>query len=284
MFCLLSDWHIGENVNQEEVLVNKYNEKVAFARLKRLISETKRLIKLHKPKKVVIACLGDMISGNIHVDIENIPIYEQITKTFYFLGYYIANIKSITEDIEFIGVYGNHARTTKEKVNKNNFNNYDLLIYDLLSYSFQNIQFHLTKSHFLITEIEDFTVFATHGHYLNIVNGIPFYSLYRKQNFNKTLSCKLLNKEPDIYLLAHTHESQSLNLAGDKVFINGTLMGVNEYAFNKGLICNPSQKVIVIDSEHTIGSYDITLDINHEENIPHNLDSIHQVIKNLKIE
>ena len=87
---LLSDWHIGENVNPEAVgFINEYNEQIAEERIKQLYNKTLQIINIHrnhsKIEKLHIACLGDMVSGhNLHDELDKtntLNIAEQVLTT-----------------------------------------------------------------------------------------------------------------------------------------------------------------------------------------------------------
>ena len=66
----------------------------------------------------------------------------------------------------------------------------------------------------------------------------------------------------DYIFLAHYHNSAVKEFQGCKVFINGSIVGTEQYAFGKRLFSKPSQKLIIFSKDtNNIQDIDINLDV-----------------------
>ena len=68
----------------------------------------------------------------------------------------------------------------------------------------------------------------------------------------------MLFRSADIVILGHFHKDQTKNFQGKKVFFNGTIKGVDEYALNKRLFGSPSQSLVIFDEEEV---FDIPMEL-----------------------
>ncbi|RMH82633.1 MAG: hypothetical protein D6683_02800, partial [Actinomyces sp.] len=84
---LLSDWHFGEVVDPREVDgANAFDDEIAERRWSRVIDETPEMLRRHlhgyRFEFLVVALLGDMLSGDIHEELartNTAPVPEVIT-------------------------------------------------------------------------------------------------------------------------------------------------------------------------------------------------------------
>ena len=73
-FIVASDWHVDEIVRSQTVSeLNKFDEKIADYRIQQFFKNAVKLLQVNrndvKLKQVVLALLGDFISGNIHEEV-----------------------------------------------------------------------------------------------------------------------------------------------------------------------------------------------------------------------
>ena len=61
-------------------------------------------------------------------------------------------------------------------------------------------------------------------------------------------------------LLGHYHNEKVKNFQNMRVFINGSIVGTDDYAASKRLYTKPSQMLLVFDADNVI-HYSINLDI-----------------------
>lgn len=261
VFILLSDWHIGEIVNNIEI--NEYDLEIAYTRILKYLNEVGNTLKLLQPKNIYILALGDLCSGVIHDELEDqTDVITQVSATVYFLSLFIKTIKPT----KVFGCFGNHGVFGNKKKNKNMKNNFDLLIYNITSL-ITNTEIETSKNPYLIVDTSIGPIFLAHGNHIMSYAGIPIYGVLRKQLFVHNL-CRMKGIDiPKATFLAHFHEPQNITSQGENIFINGTLMGTNEYAFKKGLICEPSQKMVVIGVD-IIGEYNYNLNTVEKTTLP----------------
>ena len=266
VFVLCSDWHIGEIVNKEEVEVNEYNLEIAFSRGIAYLEETVKSLNQLKPKEINLVFLGDLVSGIIHQELENqTNILDQLSLTVYLGSLFIKTLKPNV----IVGCYGNHGevRTNGSKrKSKNLQNNFDLISYQMMELLTKK-KIVYSKSPFVFFETKIGNCFAAHGDHILSWNGVPHYSIFRKQIFTHNL-CKTKNIPlPTATFFAHFHEPQALSQYGEKVFVNGTMMGVNEFAFRKGLL-NQASQMIVFSNGNSFGQFVVNLQNVERREIP----------------
>src|SRR5262249_54935665 len=121
-----SDWHIEETVRAEQVSnKNEYNLEIMEARFRKLLHGTMAWWKIASRdtaiKTIVLALLGDFITGSIHDDLaegNSLPPAAAIHKAYSLI---VSGIKFILEntpkDVELVIPChsGNHGRMTKEQ-------------------------------------------------------------------------------------------------------------------------------------------------------------------------
>ena len=101
---------------------------------------------------------------------------------------------------------------------------------------------------------------------------IPFYGLKRdfanKNILNAYLAGLQTQVQPVNYkVVGHFHISGFIPEGGGYIIMNGTLKGIDEYAFTHGWITRPSQIIFGVHQEYGITwNYSIWLDVVKKEN------------------
>jgi hypothetical protein len=123
----LSDVHYGETILAEEMDgLNRYDSAIARARLGRFFSTAADLLTKHwkgDPPDEVILCLGgDLISGNIHAELEQTN-YPAVPATVKEVGEHIAGgvtllRNAVKSPMRIYSVPGNHGRMTLKPQSK----------------------------------------------------------------------------------------------------------------------------------------------------------------------
>lgn len=123
----LSDVHYGEVVRLDEMDgLNRYDAAVARARLDRFFARATELMTRHwkgEPPDEIVLCLGgDLISGNIHPELErtNLPAVPATVKEVgeHIAGGIVLMRKSVKRPIRVMSVPGNHGRMTMKPQSK----------------------------------------------------------------------------------------------------------------------------------------------------------------------
>jgi len=273
---LLSDWHILEIVEPEEIgYVNKFDLNVATRRVEKIFEKVVKIKKLYECndgiRKINVWLGGDMVSGIIHDElIKNVDltITEQIGLAAYLIAALLIELSKVFNEVNVFTVVGNHGRITKKKEYKKRFNSFDYITYQiaaLLTQKYENIKWEITKSPFIFKDILGFRFCFSHGDEIKSWSGIPFYGLRRdfgnKQNINFFPNVKQPNIPMTYYVVGHFHVPAMLYDGTGFIIMNGTLKGVDEYSYSKGWLTRPSQKLLVINEKYGIeATYDLWLD------------------------
>lgn len=250
---LISDLHLGVDCDN---YYNTYNKDIAVKRLNKLANNTIYYCKLNGIKRLNVLNLGDMIHGIIHSN-ARIEAQMDVAEQIILAGEYISNfLNKLTEacpEITYRSCYDNHSRAIADKnqhIEKEQFSRIiDWFIKERLKNT--NIKFIDNDIDGGIGSIQIFdkkAIFA-HGHQDNKNTSV--------QNF-----IGLTQEWIDYIFLAHYHNSAVKEFQGCKVFINGSIVGTEQYAFGKRLFSKPSQKLIIFSKDtNNIQDIDINLDV-----------------------
>lgn len=238
---LLSDFHIGEVVNKEEVMgLGEYDFPIFVKRLKFLAESIKSItikkLRGYQINKLVIFMLGDMVSGIIHDELkENAEdIVFQVLNGAYVTAQFILEMLGLFNEIEIEGVLGNHGRLTQKKHYKKRYTNWDFVFYQMLGMFLagnDRVKCHFPKSPFLLRKIYDWGFLALHGDTIRSWMGIPWYGIQRAM---WRLGDLLQGQGHKIHyrVLGHFHNTGELDRAPGEFFINGSVSGGSEYSLN----------------------------------------------------
>lgn len=250
---LLSDLHIGVICDN---YYNKYNKDVAKERLEKLLVEVSTYCKKNNVETLHILNMGDMIQGIIHTNarIENqMDVAEQIMIAGEYLASFLNQIQIVAPNITYRSVYDNHSRAIanlNEHIEKEQFSRIiDWFIKERLNKS--NIKFIENDIDGGIGRFKlksGKTLMFAHGHQDSKVASM--------QNF-----IGLTKEWVDYICLAHYHNSSVKEFQGCRVFINGSLVGTEQYAFGRRLFSKPSQKLLIFNNyNNTIQDIDIDVE------------------------
>lgn len=251
-FAIASDWHVGENVTAESVDgTNEYTMKIAKARSEAFFKNTLKLVtKEQQDAKIdtlVLALLGDFISGNIHEELlescEVPPIEEAMFAQNLLasgIEYLLANSKL---NLIIPTSCGNHSRITHQvHVSKEQGNSLEWMIYNNLAKHFEKnkrVTFLLSKSYFTFLDVFGFTIRFHHGHAIKYGGGIGGLTT----PVIKALARYDLDKKAYLDIFGHFHQ----RFDGGKFIINGCLIGNTPYGKRLGFTGQPEQSFFLID-------------------------------------
>lgn len=260
MNIVWSDWHIEETVLPEQVSnKNEFNLAIREERFRKLLHGGMAWWKIAcrdtAIKTIVLALLGDFITGSIHEDLaegnslapaEAIHLaYSMIANGIKFM------LENTPNDVQFILPChsGNHARMTKEqRIATEAGNSLEYFMYLMLRDYFQDekrIQFIVQPGyHSYIRFFEGaYNIRYHHGHQINYAGGVGGLTI----PINKKIA--QWNKAvPDISLdvLGHFHT----RFDGGNFIVNGSLIGYNAYAVSIAASFEPpSQQVFLVNRE-----------------------------------
>lgn len=241
---LLSDWHIGVNVDN---FYNKFNTNVATQRLSILVSKVNSYCKQHGVKRLNVLNCGDLIHGIIHISArieQEFDVISQVITASELLAQTLNELQKSGAEILYRSVSDNHARITPDKtqhIEKENLNRLiDWYLQERLKNT--NIKFIFDNLDYGLGEFELLNgkkVAFAHGH-----EDTPNKVF---QNFVGATRGFV-----DYICLAHYHASKLTTTQDSKIIINGSLCGTEQYALSKRLFSTPEQLLLVFNEDDLI--------------------------------
>ena len=248
---LFSDLHIGVECDN---YYNKYNSDIAVKRLNSLRDQVIEYCRLNKVSTLHFLNLGDAISGLIHTNArieQQMDVAEQVIVAAELISQFLYSLLSLNIKIDYRSVFDNHSRLIADKHQHIEKEQLSRLIDWFVSERLKdtNIQFIDDNIDGGIGKFKIFdkTAMCCHGHE-DSRTGIfqPFIGVTREW--------------VDYIFMAHYHNPAEKDYQGCKVFINGSIVGVDQYAFSKRLFTKPSQKLLIFTKDSdTIQDIDIML-------------------------
>jgi len=269
---LVSDTHIGEIVSAEETGgISQYDFSVFQYRMQYLAEVVVDILKNkltgYKIDELVIAMLGDIVSGIIHdelVESAEDTVIEWVTGGAIVFAQFLQELAQEYSSIVCPCVIGNHGRMSQKIRFKKRYVNWDYVFYQMLSMMLvnqPNIKFIIPKSFYYLHQIEGHNFLFLHGDNIRSWQGIPWYGIQRA---NDRLAELLNSKEKiiDYIAMGHFHNLGVLDrVHGGQLILNGSFIGANEYSIGSMFRSNqPKQYLFGVHSRKgKTFSYDINL-------------------------
>lgn len=236
----ISDVHVEEpvvksvvnNLNEYNIEISKRRVELYFKRLLYMITQARK--SGYRVDTLVLALLGDFITGYIHEELEEVNELTPVQATLVIQELLIKGISALSEDgklkkIIIPCINGNHGRTTKRKRYTTGYkNSYEWLMYnnirDLFARigGFNNVEFIVPESEFIYLNLFGYINKFSHGDHFNYQGGIGGLEVPLK----KWILRENAVIKTDMSWIAHWHQYIVLN----KVRVNGSLIGYNSYA------------------------------------------------------
>lgn len=256
---VLSDWHAEETVTREQTSgKNEYNLAVFHQRVNNLLHGFMAWFKIESAHTsittLVVALLGDFITGSIHDDLaegNQLPPAEAIHLVFSVIvsmfKFILANTPN-TLGITVVPHSGNHGRMTKEqRIATEAGNSLEYFMYLMLRDYFQDekrMTFELQAGyHSYVNFFEDaFVNRFHHGHQINFQGGVGGITI----PVNKAIAQWNKARPANLDTFGHFHT----RFDGGNFIANGALIGYNAYAVSiKASFEPPSQQFYLINRE-----------------------------------
>jgi hypothetical protein len=250
--AVASDWHFGEVVEANEVNgLNEFNVEIARQRASAFFANTLKLVNSFKKDiridTIVLAILGDMISGNIHAELlennETLPA-DQIIEVQSILASGIKLLADSGLKVKVVCHSGNHGRMTeKRRIATEAGNSLEYLMYHTIAKCFEGdnrVEFIIPRSYLSYVDINGFVVRFHHGHALRYAGGIGgiFIPAY------KAVGAWNVSRKADLDVFGHFHQFRD----GGQFVSNGSLVGWNAFATQiKAVFEKPKQGFFLID-------------------------------------
>ena len=254
--ALFSDAHIEETVLPESVLgQNEYNLEIAEERIKNYFRSLANCINEDRVNQLIFASLGDTISGYIHDELAQCNGLSPLEATYKAQSLIYSGLKFLCENtqlenIQFIGIVGNHSRTTKKIQHANGYRlSYEWLMYKNVEDNCKEdtlpIDFCIPESELTLVNAPDGQKFIfCHGFQIKGSGNGTVCGIYPALN---RLSMKWGRTfQQDKIFLGHFHSITSIPNA----VVNGSIIGYNTFSLTNGFPCErPMQYYVVYDSE-----------------------------------
>lgn len=238
---LCSDWHSEERVTFDETNgINEFNLKEFSKRADKFFVSTAKLVKAKQlcipVKKLVLALIGDFITGNIHEEnaetAQLLPMEALLNAQNHIeagIRYLLANTNV---DLIIPCHSGNHARITKKIRHATEAgNSLEYVMYHQLANLFKGekrVKFCISPGYLSYLDVDGFVMRLHHGHAIKFAGGIGGISI----SANKKIAQWDKTRQANVDLFGHFHQFEVGR--GRKFICNGSLIGYNAYAVNGG--------------------------------------------------
>lgn len=264
--AIWSDWHVGEYVDPKQVNgVNEFDLEIAKKRVRRLVESTIHICYDHRKnpsyKGIIINLAGDFISGDIHQELIETNEFSSLPAMMHCFDLMVWALTAMADRFERVFcpcTFGNHGRNTHKPQHKNAaYQNFDWLMYQLLDRHFKNdprITFYIPTQVDAQYEAYGIRFMLTHGDNLGTSGGDGIIGALGPimRGDSKTRNANAaMNADYDVILMGHWH--QYLEMPGAIGFVNGCLIGYNEYAKNRRFrYQRPTQTLFFVHTKHGI--------------------------------
>ena len=252
---LCSDWHWGEVVVAEQIGgVNAYSLEIAHCRARSLIETTITLLTQYTVNPeypgIVLNLGGDMVSGDIHEELSEtneMPIMPVVVDLFGVLIWCVSTLAGQFGRVAVFCVPGNHGRNTqKMRAKEAHHTSFDWLIYSLLERHFKDdkrVRIVVASSPDLLYRVYDYRYLLTHGDQFRGGDGmIGALGPIIRGDHKKRSRNSAVRMDYDTMLMGHWHQYLPL----DRVVVNGSLVGYNEYANRNNFPFEPPRQALWI--------------------------------------
>lgn len=256
--ALFSDAHIEETVIPESVnYLNKYNIDIAEQRIENYFTNLAACLAQDEVNELIFASLGDTISGYIHQELEQTNQLTPLEATLKAQSLIYSGLKYLCENtnlpklkkIRFIGIVGNHGRTSKKIQHSNGYKmSYEWLMYQNIKNQCEitklPIEFYIPESELAIVNTVDDKVFIfAHGFQIKSSGNSTVCGIYPALNRLCLKYGKVFKQ--DMLFIGHFHSSVNTPNA----VVNGSIISYNTYALTNGFEYErPCQQYIVYDT------------------------------------
>lgn len=253
---LASDWHIEERVKPETVNgLNNFGIKIARTRVEQFFVNTLKLVEKEqnatKIDTLVLALLGDFISGNIHEELlENceLPPIEAMIEVENMI---IGGIQYLLDHSELKLIIpchvGNHTRITKKvHIATEAGNSLETIMYHHIKNHFNGnprVEVLISPSYLSYLDLWGYTICFSHGHAVKYGGGVGGLTI----PLRKAVAQWQKTRRADLYCIGHWHQFLDIGEA----IVNGSLVGYNAFAlFIKAEYERPVQTFFLINKRY----------------------------------
>lgn len=249
----LSDLHWGEVVKSGQIMgKNEYSVTIAHKRMRDTIEAADHLLTILDPKKrypgIVLVFGGDMISGNIHEELQatnEMNTMPTVLDLYGVLRDVILYFADRYGKVFIPCVTGNHGRDTHKIWNKDRHHtSFDWLLYCFLAKHFEadkRITFQIPDGPDALYRIYNHRYLLTHGDaYRGGDSMIGCLGPITRGDHKKRSRNAQVGLEYDTQIMGHWHTYMHLT----RLIVNGSLKGYDEYAYSNNFSFEQPQQAL----------------------------------------
>lgn len=266
----VTDTHYDEVVDPDEIMgLNAYNRTIAEQRTQRAFEGAVKIARdmlgaTYRYDGAVVAFGGDIVSGDIHDELQKTNEAPTPETVEYFLDPVIAGLRLMREEfgkLHVVGVVGNHDRMGKKVPAKHRAtDSWTWLFYKILAREFRRhstVTFDIPRSPEALLGVYDTRFLIHHGNDDRGGGGISgaFAPVMRgdhkrrRRNMSAARATGNRDLEYDWQLIGHWHH----RISAPGFIVGGCLKGFDEYARSIGVdYVPPSQELLVITPERGV--------------------------------
>lgn len=265
LLTAFSDLHAGEVVMPGEIDgYNKYNLAIAELRTERFFRRTITVARNYlagvKYDGIVLALLGDLVSGDIHDELVETNECSTLESIYLTVPWLVKGIEMLADEfgrVHVVSAPGNHGRNSKKPRHKRRSeNNADTLIAKLVARDMaaaSNISFDIPTAADVGFTIYDSVFTAEHGDDMkfNGTSEIGSIGPVKRGTLRTGRQMQQLGKPFDYMILGHYHQLVPAYTQG--FVMNGSVKGYDEYAKRGKFAPEIAQQFLgVVTPEHGI--------------------------------
>lgn len=258
----LSDLHWGEVVHPAQINhVNRYSLAIARERLRHTVETAIQLCRIldrdMRYPGIVVPLGGDMISGNIHDELQATNELNTMPTVLDLYDHLAGAIKLLADtfgNVFLPCVSGNHGRDTKKTWAKDRHHtSFDWLLYQFLAKHFtgdKRVSFYVPDGPDAYYRIYGYRYLLTHGDQFRAGDSIigPIGPLMRGDQ-KKRARNQAVALDYDTMIAGHWHQYIHLT----RLIVNGSLKGYDEYAYAGNFAFEaPQQALWITHARHGI--------------------------------
>jgi len=256
----LSDIHAEEYVDEEEMEgFASYDWETFLARMWMTGIKTVELVnimrKAGKVSRLMVAMLGDMLTGNIHLELDRTNTFDlpiAVVKAGNIVAQLMNLLAAHFDEVDISCVCGNHGREDEKPCYKGKTDrNWDTAVYkiaSMLTQSNDKIKWNIPRSPSTMMEAAGSRILIKHGDGIRMQGTTPFYGLVRDtaQEHSKRRG----ERDFDNILQGHLHVFNKV----EERILAPSMIGTNQFAFNRlHSVPVPQQLLVFSTAKHDLG-------------------------------
>ena len=254
-----SDWQLGEVINPRETEgFGEFNHAIAERRMFSIVDSfidwVNAMRHAYRIDEVRIFREGDLVSGNIHKELEitnEFPAPVATAKAGFMLAEVAARVAAHFKTVIVEGVDAdNHGRMNpkpqaKQKA-QNNWCYLAAVVAEEALKKHKNVEFRWTEGMKYLTNVAGFNFLIQHGDGIKSSLSIPYYGLERDRAREST---KRMNTDKTFHYVSCGHYHVPALISGN-ILINVSLPGTTEFDHSCGRHAPPSQVAFLVHPTH----------------------------------